>query len=74
MDDADLQRSLGRVEGKLDSLIDLHKESEERQSGQFAALDTRVGRMERWQSRALGWSAGVGGTAAVIYSIISLVK
>lgn len=74
MNDADLQRSLGTVEGKLDLLIDLHQKSEERQSGQFDDLGNRVGAVERWQSRALGWTAGIAGTVGVLYAIVSLVK
>lgn len=70
----ELQRSLGRVEGKMDSLIEMHQATEQRQSIKIADLDTRVGKSEKFQSRILGYSAGITCVVGVIYAIVALIK
>lgn len=62
MTDADtghIQRSLGRVEGKIDLILDELKAVNDRHT----ALDSRVAKVERKQY----WAAGVG--AAVVAAI-----
>lgn len=70
----ELQRAVGRMEGKLDSLIDLHTASELRNSYAFRGLNTRVGKLESFKSRAVGWTAGISLCGGLIYAAITLVK
>lgn len=62
----ELNRALGRVEGKLDSLIDLVKA----QGVRTDAHDKRLSSLERWRT----WSAGVGATVAGLLGIGHLPK
>jgi hypothetical protein len=66
----DLQRSVGRIEGKLDSLIDLHRTTTET----VLAHSGRISRLENFKSRALGGAAAIAGTASIVYAIITLIK
>lgn len=54
---ANLERSIGRIEGKLDMLIELHTKSEKR----LAAVEKKV-----W------WFSGVWALAALIASKVNL--
>ena len=49
----DIERTLGRIEGKLDGMIDDRKEDKQRLDNH----GNRIGSLERWQARVLGISA-----------------
>jgi hypothetical protein len=60
MDDNELQRSLGRIEGKLEGILD----EQRRLAGYVADTSLRVRVVEQEQSRSKGWAAGIGATAS----------
>lgn len=70
---AQLERSMGRVEGKLDSLIDLVNKQGVRQDTQ----DKRIGKVERkqtWLSAVIGTVAALlGGSAEHLLKVALLV-
>ena len=65
MSDAGDQRSLGRIEGKLDSLLDEIKRHFDDDHKNFARLDARIGRVQSKVNYFSGAWAVVG--AAVVY-------
>jgi preprotein translocase subunit SecY len=54
----ELQRSVGRMETKLDALIHEVRTSNARHISVGAALSKRIGKLEKWQNRLIA-----GGTA-----------
>lgn len=61
----ELARSLGRVEGKLDSLVDLVKTGGQQQDTRHDALAKRVGRIESKQH----WYSGAAATAGALFGL-----
>lgn len=61
-DDSELQRALGRVEGKLDQALSAFAEQAKSHSTQFAALDRRVGSVEK----KVWWFSGFAALAGYI--------
>jgi len=57
MDDNEIQHSLGRVEGKLDSLIAEIKTHSEDDKANFTNLDTRIQKVEKKIYYASGFAA-----------------
>lgn len=56
-----IERSLGRVEGqlisfneKLETLLAMHKASDERHEKHRIATDQRLTRLEKWQAKLIG--------------------
>lgn len=52
----ELQRAVGRVEGKLDSFL----AELERLDRDSTGLSKRVGKLEKWQTRLIGIGLGAG--------------
>lgn len=62
----DVQRTLGRIESKVDSLL-------EKQDEHKARLDNhgqRIGKIERWQSWTLGACAAIGVVAGLLVTVL----
>lgn len=57
-----IERTLGRLEGKMDSVIESLKEGRE----VMEALDSRTAKLERWQSRVMGGAAVAGFVAGIV--------
>ena len=70
-DQADIHRSLGRIEGKLDALNTTLTSHTSADAHQFAAIDTRLSSIERKQAWVIGAGAGV---ATVISFVMSFLK
>lgn len=56
---SELQRDLGRVEGKIDIILDA-----------VPKTDERIRRLESGYARMFGWAAGAGTVAGVVVSLI----
>ena len=63
---ADIQRALGRIEGKQDAMLAQLERGTERMDKH----DKRLGALERWRT----WSTGVGATLAGILGLSRLPK
>ncbi len=59
MSNKDIERSLGRVEGKVDSLIEDIKSLREAQGGRLGNLDKRVAGLEKRQYTILTIASGL---------------
>jgi hypothetical protein len=62
-----VERSLGRLEGKVDSII----KSLEDGSEIMARLESRTAVLERWQSRIMGGAVVAGFVAGFIAKLIA---
>ena len=71
VDDSDLHRALGRMEGKLDTLAMLMQDHVKKDTQDFAAVHERVNRLSAKQNYMLGAAAGVG---AAVSAVIAFVK
>lgn len=65
-DFSEIQRSVGRIEGKMDALIHEVRTSNARNVSVSAALSKRVTKVERKQT----WLAGAGAAALTIVGLI----
>ena len=63
----EIQRALGRVEGKLDSLIATMKDHLADDSRNFAEVNARIGRVERKVYWFPGAWAAVGAAVAAMF-------
>ena len=52
-----IERALGRIEGKLEGMSDSLKLAKEEADKTMDNHGTRIGSLERWQARVLGISA-----------------
>lgn len=66
----ELQRAVGRVEGKLDALIDEVRAANSRHTSVGAALSKRINKVEKWQTRLIATGVGVGATITFIFRYI----
>lgn len=64
--DADLGRSLGRIEGKVDMLLSALRESDKR----AVQLEQRVRENEHWRSRVAGMATAVSALVASAVTFI----
>lgn len=67
----DIQRSLGRVEGKLDALIIEVKENNEAMVKQIDNINKRIEPIENFQNNLQGRMAVIGTIAAFLGSLIT---
>mgnify|MGYP000892979157 FL=1 len=67
----DIQRSLGRVEGKLDALIIEVKENNEAMVKQIDNINKRIEPIENFQNNLQGRMAVIGTVAAFLGSLIT---
>lgn len=63
---AELQRSLGRVEGKLDALIDATTAHETRREERFNGVEQRIRKVEARQHWYSGAAAAIGALLGVV--------
>jgi hypothetical protein len=61
----EISRSLGRVEGKLDSLIETIKVRNERDDDRSDSLEKRVGKVEAKQH----WYSGAAATLGALFGL-----
>lgn len=61
---AEIQRSLGRLEGKVDLILEGIKEHEERDEARFENIEKRVALVER----KIWYATGIGAALAFILS------
>jgi hypothetical protein len=61
----DIQRSLGRLEGKMDSVCSSIKELRATIEGQ----SHRLASVEKWRTRVKSYSAGAGAVLAVVLGL-----
>jgi archaellum component FlaC len=57
-----IERSLGRLEGKVDGIINTQQEAKE----SLDRLENRTSTLERWRSQMLGGAAVAGFVASLI--------
>ncbi len=69
----DIQRSLGRVEGKLDALIIEVKENNEAMVKQIDNINKRIEPIENFQNNLQGRMAVIGTVAAFLGSLITYI-
>jgi hypothetical protein len=50
----DIQRTLGRLESKLDALLDANDKRDTTVNERLNNHSSRIGTLERWQSKVLG--------------------
>jgi hypothetical protein len=62
----ELHRSIGRIEGRLDAIIELLKDRNTRDDDHKANVDKRVAAVERRQAWYSGAAAAVGAVVAVL--------
>jgi hypothetical protein len=65
----EVQRALGRIEGKLDSVL----EKQESHSDRLDNHGNRLGKLERWQSYTLGAGAAAGVLVGALWTILSAI-
>lgn len=71
MDTVDVVHSLGKIEGKLDTLAVMMQNHVEGDTKQFFDLNAKVDKINRKQS----WMVGVGsGVVAAVTSVIAFLK
>lgn len=63
MNDQELIFTLGRVEGKIDSVL----QSQARIEDRLDSHERRIGSLERWQSKVLGLAGGVSVLASAAW-------
>lgn len=56
----DIQRSLGRIEGKLDLFLDSFSAHEVKDDRRFGDVSKRLGAMEKWQAKVIGIGLAAG--------------
>ena len=61
-----LEILVGRIDGKLDSLIEGQKERD----GRYKDHDERIGKLERGHARIIGWAAGAATCASAAASVL----
>jgi len=62
----DLHRAVGRIEGRLDTIIDLLKDRNARDDANKAIVEKRVAAVEKRQAWYSGAAAAVGAVVAVL--------
>jgi hypothetical protein len=62
----EIQRSLGRIEGKLDGVRD----EQVRQAEYATATSARVGVLERKVASIFAWAAGAGAGAGLVLTVV----
>ena len=65
MNDLELQRSLGRLEGKMDLLLRAYEED----AIWKGKTEGRIRSVEQRMARLLGWSAGVASVIALVWQV-----
>jgi len=68
----ELQRSVGRVESKLDALIHEVRTSNARHISVGAALSKRIGKVEKWQTRIIAAGSTVTVIAGLLFKYLTL--
>jgi hypothetical protein len=66
MAETDLHRAVGRIEGKLDSVIDMLTAANARHDARHDGFDKRVGAVENKQAWYSGAAATVGAIVAIL--------
>lgn len=61
-----VERSLGRLEGKLDGLVASQKQANEA----LDRLENRTSTLERWRSQMLGGAAVAGFVSGIIAKLV----
>ena len=64
--DVQYERALGRLEGKVDSILDAISELKDYRN----QLDARFAKVESWQTRASGYLAGGAAALAAIFEFV----
>ncbi len=67
----ELQRSVGRLEGKLDALLDEVRTSNKAHISVSAALSKRLTRVETWQTRITAGGVVVGAIFGFVVKMFS---
>jgi hypothetical protein len=68
----ELQRSVGRVESKLDALIHEVRTSNARHTSVGAALSKRIGKIEKWQIRLIAGGTTLAGAVGILFKLFTL--
>ena len=63
---AEMHRAIGRIEGRLDTIIELLKDRNTRDDANKAHVDQRVAAVEKKQAWYSGAAAAVGAVVAVL--------
>jgi len=63
----EIQRALGRVEGKIDGMC----KDQNRSHDYLVATSKRVGSLERWRSWIVGISIGAGAVGGLVIKVLS---
>lgn len=65
----ELQRAVGRLEGKMDALIEEVQQSNRQHISVIAALSKRVSRVETWQTRMTAAGVVVGAIGGFVLKL-----
>jgi D-arabinose 5-phosphate isomerase GutQ len=66
----DVQRSLGRIEGTLASILANQTEDGQR----LVLVEKRVTSLEKWQTRIVAYGAGVSGCVAALFALVKVAE
>lgn len=65
-----MERTLGRIEGKLDALLDNYAAHEKRDDDRFDHVSGRLGKLERWQSKVIGIGVAAGTIGGLLVELL----
>jgi hypothetical protein len=75
MDSENTARDLGRMEGKLDLLLQMHQEERVANNAWRSLTDSRIGALETWKAKAMTlWAVTLTGLSGIWGLILFLFK
>lgn len=69
--DDSVERTLGRIEGKLDAVLAQAEQHETLDNTRFGEVFNRLGGMERWQAKVVGISLALGAIGGALIQWVS---